>query len=223
MKKLKILGTVCTASLALSLTLSPAVDAAQVDNEVGTENTVSNQASKYITADAENKMYHFDEETFKTDTNASPKEVEKIKNNVNQINQNVQGAKHVTVENGELVTYISDDEINQELEKQGLKETKSSSNKIVTEAAKKGGVTKVTYGKKGKVNLYMSHKLTTTIANGGISSGIVLLSGLGGIGGAALGTFVSTIITSYSGKAVPKNGIIVHGKVDGSITSITKQ
>ncbi|WP_436884728.1 hypothetical protein [Staphylococcus gallinarum] len=79
MKKLKILGTVCTVSLALSLTLSPAVDAAQVDNEVGTENTVSNQASKYITADAENKMYHFDEETFKTDTNASPKEVEKIK------------------------------------------------------------------------------------------------------------------------------------------------
>lgn len=45
MKKLKILGTVCTASLALSLTLSPAVDAAQVDNEVGTENTVSNQAN----------------------------------------------------------------------------------------------------------------------------------------------------------------------------------
>ncbi|OOV76702.1 hypothetical protein B2G86_08920 [Mammaliicoccus fleurettii] len=182
---------------------------------------MSNQASKYITVDAENKMYHFDEQAFKNETNAASNEVENIKSNVNQINQNIHGAKHVTVENGELVTYISDAEIDQELEKQGLKD--SSNNKIVTEAAKKGGVTKATYGKKGKVNLYMSHKLTTTIANGGVSAGIVLISGLGGLGGATLGTFVSTIISSYSGKAIPKNGIIIHGKVDGTVTSITKQ
>ncbi|PTI36988.1 hypothetical protein BU056_12590 [Staphylococcus succinus] len=221
MKKIKILGTVYTASLALSLSLSPLADAAQVNDKVDTESTISNQASKYITVDAENKMYHFDNRAFKNETNASSNEVENIKSNVNQINQNIQGAKHVTVENGELVTYISDAEIDQELEKQGLKD--SSNNKIVTEAAKKGGVTKATYGKKGKVNLYMSHKLTTTIANGGVSAGIVLISGLGGLAGASLGTFVSTIISSYSGKAVPKNGIIIHGKVDGTVTSITKQ
>lgn len=153
-------------------------------------------------------MYHFNEQVFKNETNDSFREVENIQTNVNQINQNIQGAKHLTVENGELVTYISDAEIDQK---------DSSGNKIVTEA---GGVTKATYGKNGIVNLYMSHKLTTTIANGGISAGIVLLSGLGG---ASLGTFVSTIISSYSGKAVPKNGIIIHGKVDGTVIYITKQ
>ncbi|MDT3959377.1 hypothetical protein [Staphylococcus kloosii] len=211
MKKIKIIGTVCTASLALSIALSPLADGAQVNGKGGTVNTIPNQASKYITADAKNKTYHFDEQAFKNETNDSPKEVENIQTNVNQINQNIQGAKHVTVENGELVTYISDAEIDQKY---------SSGNKIVTEA---GGVTKATYGKNGKVNLYMSHKLTTTIANGGISAGIVLLSGLGGLGGASLGTFVSTIISSYSGKAVPKNGIIIHGKVDGTVISITKQ
>lgn len=59
------------------------------------------------------EKYWTDEKTFKTDTDASSKEVENIKSNVNQINPSVQGAKHVTVENEVSVTYLSDAEVDQ--------------------------------------------------------------------------------------------------------------
>lgn len=234
-KKSKVLSRMLMASLGVSLIASPLVqnDAVhasttndqRVNTDISNSDTLMDKAVNYITADPKNKMYHFNEQSFKNDTNAPSKEVEKIKSNVNQINQNVQDAKHVTVENGELVTYIYDDEINQELEKQGLKEKKdSSNNKIVTEAAKKGGVTKVTYGKKGKVNLYISHGALAAVAKAGGSGAAGTLGYLvgGGLGG-FIGSAASYIVGTYGGKAIPKNGIIIKGKVDGSIQKIVKQ
>ncbi|WP_172605786.1 hypothetical protein [Staphylococcus caprae] len=41
--------------------------------------------------------------------------------------------------------------------------------------------------------------------------------------GGFVGSFAGYIVSAYGGKAVPKNGIIVKGKVDGSVQSIVAQ
>lgn len=46
---------------------------------------------------------------------------------------------------------------------------------------------------------------------------------IGGAPGGFVGSFAGHIVTTYSGVAVPKNGIIVKGKVDGMVTSINPQ
>lgn len=118
-----------------------------------------------------------------------------------------------------FVNYVSDEEAKKQLESQGEDTSefdKDTSSDISTpfRAAKKGGVTKIAFGKDGGINIYMSHAFASNVLKSGITGGATIIGSLGGLGGAT-GAAGSQFINSYAGKAVPKNGMIMYGKPQG--------
>lgn len=134
--------------------------------------------------------------------------------------------KDAQKEGDHYVKYISDEELKNEMARQGYDTSgfDTNDNDFGFYAAKKGGVTKAVYKKNGYVDLYLSHSAATQIVKAGGSGAAGALGGLiGGGTGGFIGSFAGYIISSYGGKAVPKNGIIIKGKVDGSVQSVIAQ
>ena len=178
----------------------------------------SSNESENIKVDSSTKQYKFDKGNYKDNTGASNQEVENMQKEVNDINNKVKEAKHVKVENGQLVTYATDQEVNNELEKKGYTTNRDNSNNVSLES---GGISKAVYGKKGSVTMYLSHGATTAVVSAGAAGALGGL--IGGTLGGFIGSFAGHIVSTYGGKAIPKNGIIVKGKVDGTVYSITTQ
>ena len=224
MNKTKIFGKVGAITLAISMTISPfsSLSKANTYNKSGTSTTHSNtnldKAYSYIKVDSSTKQYKFDKGNYKDNTGASNQEVENMQKEVNDINNKVKEAKHVKVENGQLVTYATDQEVNNELEKKGYTTNRDNSNNVSLES---GGISKAVYGKKGSVTMYLSHGATTAVVSAGAAGALGGL--IGGTLGGFIGSFAGHIVSTYGGKAIPKNGIIVKGKVDGTVYSITTQ
>lgn|SRR5699024_4884120 len=134
-------------------------------------------------------------------------------------------------EGDHYVKYISDQELKSELNKKGYDtsgfESAESNNSINTYVAKKSRVTKAVYGKgknSDKVDLYLSHSAATGIIKAGGSGAAGALGALiGGVSGGFTGSFAGYLVNAFGGNAVPKNGIIIKGKVDGTVDSVVNQ
>ncbi|WP_238597644.1 hypothetical protein [Staphylococcus edaphicus] len=111
------------------------------------------------------------------------------------------------------VKYFSDQELKTELDKQDYNtsgfESTESDNGINTYAAKKGGVTKAVYGKGKNADIVDAAGALDRIIGGGT--------------GGFIGSFAGHIVSTYGGKVIPKNGIIVKGNVDGNIRDLVNQ
>ncbi|UXV43728.1 hypothetical protein [Staphylococcus simulans] len=225
--KTKIFSLFVVGTATLTFTLAPfnEIKASEISYP-NSENIVLedgksslSQAENFIHADKSSKKYVFDKERFMDKTNATSEEINKIESDLQTTNYDIKNTKNIKYENGKFVRYVNSEEENEMLEEQGLKANDNTENSstVTTFAAKKGGVTKVTIGKDGGIDIYLSHKFATTLIQGGVTAAATAIGGLSaGIGAAVAGAFASQLINAYAGKAVPKNGIIMYGKPHGS-------
>lgn len=222
--KNKFLSLFFAGTATLTFTLIPFNDVKASETNYSDSQNVAlkngksslSHAEKYIYADQTNKKYLFNKEKFMDETNATSKDVREIESDLQTTNHDIKNTNNVKYENGNFVRYVSSVEENNILAEQGLKNDENTP-AVTTFAAKKGGVTKVTFGKDGGIDIYLSHKFATTLVQGGVTAASTAIGGLtAGIGSAVAGAFASQLVNAYAGKAIPKNGIIMYGKPHGS-------
>lgn len=208
------LSLVCEPLANAESLSKPAVDTQQNIQE----GNIPLQAQKYLTADDNTKSYIFNANAYQKENGISKSQVKEVKSKVDQLNNQINKNSNMHVENGQFVNYITDEQVKNHIESQGQDTSafdKSNNNTSVLEAAKKGGVTKVAVGKDGGINIYLSHAFAANILKSGVTGGATLLGSLGGLAGASAGAAASQFINAYTGKAIPKNGIIMYGKPHG--------
>lgn len=223
MNNKKVLCSLIALTSILSCTFAPYSNVAKAQNNNQTQQDSSTTSiDRYVHVDSKSKQYVFDKRAYENKTNTSKQEANEIQNNINKINEEVHNAKHVTIENDKIVTYMTDEEVNQEMQEQGI--SKKEINKATsTYKAKKGGVNKVIYDKKGGFKLYLSHNTTSKIVNVGAVAAANIIGPIFGKGITAAMNIANAVIGNFSNHVIPKNGIIITGKVDGSVQKINRQ